>query len=47
MFQVVSMNIRQEVMACISVLTGVIGGIAEKLVDFATVSILLNFTLST
>ena len=47
MFQVVSINIRQDVMVRMSVLTGVVRSIARKLVDVATVSVLLNFTLST
>ena len=47
MFQVVSINTRQDVMVGISVLTGVVGSIAAKLVKLASVSILLNFTLST
>ena len=45
MFQVVSINIRQDVMARITVMTGLNGLIAEKLVELATVSILLNFML--
>ena len=47
MFQVVSINTRQDVMVRMSVLAGVVRSIAEKLVELATVSILLNFTLST
>ena len=47
MFQVVSINIRQDVMVRMNVLTGVVEHIARKLVDVATVSILLNLTLST
>ena len=47
MFQVVSINTRQDVMVRISVLTGVVRSIAEKLVELATVSILLNFTFNT
>ena len=38
--QVVSMNIRQDVLDRPHV--GLIGDIARKLVDFATVSVLLN-----
>ena len=47
MFQVVSMNIRQDVMVRMNVLTGLVERIARKLVNIATVSVLLNFTLST
>ena len=45
MFKVVSINTRQDVMVRMNVLTGMVRSIAAKLVEVATVSILLNFTL--
>ena len=43
--RVVSIDIRQDVMVRLHVLAGLIGSIARKPVELATVSILLNSTL--